>query len=47
MTYPLDTILDLFFSFVGGSAFWYAVWGAALGFSLVGVLSRRLVWGME
>lgn len=47
MTYPLDQILDLFFSFIGGSAVWYSTWGMLLGFSLVGIVVRRLIWGME
>lgn len=47
MSYPLDAILDLFFSFVGGAPMWYAVWGMVLGFGLVGVATRRLLWGME
>ena len=47
MTYPIDQILDLFFSFFGGPAMWYAVWGTVLGLSLIGAVVRRLIWGME
>ena len=42
MTYPIDAILDLFFSFIGGPAMWYSIWGLVLGLSLVGAIARRL-----